>query len=229
MNRTVLRTVEILEIIAQHDEISLADLVKITGYPKTSVYDILHALEESAMIYRCTNKICYSIGFRAYALGRSYSKNSDLLSNAYQSMRDLGNAIGKSVLLGKIDGEKILYIAKYEPQHAVVMTPSIGDTEPIKKTSFAKIAEVFTHHDKRICKLSKEEKSSIQTGRVAVYGFEEATPFYNMSSPIYNFETRLSGVLGVFGVKEDGMDYTEEKEKLKECTRRISEKLGFVW
>ena len=45
MNRTVLRTVEILEIISKHGEISLADLVKITGYPKTSVYDILHALE----------------------------------------------------------------------------------------------------------------------------------------------------------------------------------------
>ena len=40
MNRTVLRTVEILEIISKHGEISLADLVKITGYPKTSVYDI---------------------------------------------------------------------------------------------------------------------------------------------------------------------------------------------
>ena len=39
MNRTVLRTVEILEIISKHGEISLADLVKITGYPKTSVYD----------------------------------------------------------------------------------------------------------------------------------------------------------------------------------------------
>ena len=38
MNRTVLRTVEILEIISKHGEISLADLVKITGYPKTSVY-----------------------------------------------------------------------------------------------------------------------------------------------------------------------------------------------
>ena len=45
MNRTVLRTVEILEIISKHGEISLADLVKITGYPKTSVYDILHALD----------------------------------------------------------------------------------------------------------------------------------------------------------------------------------------
>ena len=77
MNRTVLRTVEILEIISKHGEISLADLVKITGYPKTSVYDILHALEERAMIYRCTDKVCYGIGFRAYAIGRSYSKNSE--------------------------------------------------------------------------------------------------------------------------------------------------------
>lgn len=108
MNRTVLRTVEILEIISKHGEISLADLVKITGYPKTSVYDILHALEERAMIYRCTDKVCYGIGFRAYAIGRSYSKNSDLLSNSYQCMKALAEDIGKAVLLGKIDGEKIL-------------------------------------------------------------------------------------------------------------------------
>ena len=82
MNRTVLRTVEILEIIARNDEISLAELVRITGYPKTSVYDILHALEDRAMIYRCKDKICYGIGFRAYAIGRTYSKNSDLLNSA---------------------------------------------------------------------------------------------------------------------------------------------------
>ena len=50
-----------------------------------------------------------------------------LLSNSYQCMKALAEDIGKAVLLGKIDGEKILYIAKCEPKHPVVMTPSIGD------------------------------------------------------------------------------------------------------
>lgn len=227
MNRTVLRTVELLEIISGHDEISLADIVKITGYPKTSVYDILRALEERAMIYRCTDKVSYGIGFKAYAIGRSYAKNSDLLSSAHQLMKELAQDIGKTVLLGKIDGEKILYIAKCEPQNAVVLTPSIGDEEPVRNTSFAKIAEVFTHHNKRICQLTKEEKEQIRSERLAVYGFQEETPLYNMASPIYNFETKLSGVLGIFGVKEMNMDYTDEQEKVRECTRKISEKLGY--
>ncbi|RKJ06399.1 hypothetical protein D7X87_04495 [bacterium D16-54] len=229
MNRTVLRTVEILEIIARNDEISLAELVRITGYPKTSVYDILHALEDRAMIYRCKDKICYGIGFRAYAIGRTYSKNSDLLNSAEIYMKELADDIGKTVLMGKIDRNKILYIAKSEPQHPIVLTPSIGDEEPIKNTSFAKIAEVFTHHEKRICQLTKEEKSCIRTNKLATYGFDQNTPFYNIASPIYNFESRLSGVLAVFGVKEDGRDYELEQEKIKACTRRISEKLGYVY
>ena len=229
MNRTVLRTVEILEIIARNDEISLAELVRITGYPKTSVYDILHALEDRAMIYRCKDKICYGIGFRAYAIGRTYSKNSDLLNSAEIYMKELADDIGKTVLMGKIDRNKILYIAKSEPQHPIVLTPSIGDEEPIKNTSFAKIAEVFTHHEKRICQLTKEEKSCIRTNKLATYGFDQNTPFYNIASPIYNFESRLSGVLAVFGVKEDGREYELEKEKIKACTRRISEKLGYVY
>ena len=229
MNRTVLRTVEILEIIARNDEISLAELVRITGYPKTSVYDILHALEDRAMIYRCKDKICYGIGFRAYAIGRTYSKNSDLLNSAEIYMKELADDIGKTVLMGKIDRNKILYIAKSEPQHPIVLTPSIGDEEPIKNTSFAKIAEVFTHHEKRICQLTKEEKSCIRTNKLATYGFDQNTPFYNIASPIYNFESRLSGVLAVFGVKEDGRDYDLEQEKIKACTRRISEKLGYVY
>ena len=229
MNRTVLRTVEILEIIARNDEISLAELVRITGYPKTSVYDILHALEDRAMIYRCKDKICYGIGFRAYAIGRTYSKNSDLLNSAEIYMKELADDIGKTVLMGKIDRNKILYIATSEPQHPIVLTPSIGDEEPIKNTSFAKIAEVFTHHEKRICQLTKEEKSCIRTNKLATYGFDQNTPFYNIASPIYNFESRLSGVLAVFGVKEDGRDYELEQEKIKACTRRISEKLGYVY
>ena len=229
MNRTVLRTVGILEIIARNDEISLAELVRITGYPKTSVYDILHALEDRAMIYRCKDKICYGIGFRAYAIGRTYSKNSDLLNSAEIYMKELADDIGKTVLMGKIDRNKILYIAKSEPQHPIVLTPSIGDEEPIKNTSFAKIAEVFTHHEKRICQLTKEEKSLIRRNKLATYGFDQNTPFYNIASPIYNFESRLSGVLAVFGVKEVGKNYELEQEKIIACTRKISEKLGYVY
>lgn len=228
MNRAVLRAVEILEIIAKNDEISLAELVRITGYPKTSVYDILHALEERAMIYRCRDKICYGIGFRAYAIGRTYSKNSDLLNSSDAYMRELANDIGKTVLMGKIYGNKILYIAKCEPQHPIVLTPSIGDEEPIKNTAFAKIAEVFTHHEKRICQLTKEERNYIRSNKLATYGFDRDTPLYSMASPVYNFETRLSGVLAVFGVKEVGKDYVQEQEKIKECTHKISEKLGYV-
>ena len=86
----VLRTVEILEIISKHGETSLADLVKITGYPKTSVYDILHALEERAMIYRCTDKVCYGIGFRDMPSGVFLPKNSDLAEQfTYQCMKAL--------------------------------------------------------------------------------------------------------------------------------------------
>ena len=181
------------------------------------------------MIYRCKDKICYGIGFRAYAIGRTYSKNSDLLNSAEIYMKELADDIGKTVLMGKIDRNKILYIAKSEPQHPIVLTPSIGDEEPIKNTSFAKIAEVFTHHEKRICQLTKEEKSCIRTNKLATYGFDQNTPFYNIASPIYNFESRLSGVLAVFGVKEDGRDYELEQEKIKACTRRISEKLGYVY
>ncbi len=215
MNRTVLRTVEILEIIARNDEISLAELVRITGYPKTSVYDILHALEDRAMIYRCKDKICYGIGFRAYAIGRTYSKNSDLLNSAEIYMKELADDIGKTVLMGKIDRNKILYIAKSEPQHPIVLTPSIGDEEPIKNTSFAKIAEVFTHHEKRICQLTKEEKSCIRTNKLATYGFDQNTPFYNIASPIYNFESRLSAGAG----KNKGL-YPENIRKIRLCVLR---------
>ena len=228
MNRSVLRTIEILEIIAKYDEISLASIVKITGYPKTSVYDILHALEERAMIYRCTDKVCYGIGFKSYAIGRSYSRNSDLLNSARQYMKELADNMGRSVLLGKIDRRKVLYIAKYEPSKVVIVTPSIGDEDILKDSAFAKVAEVFTHHDKKICQLTKNEKDQIKKERVAVYGVHETTPFYNMASPIYNFETRMSGVLGIFGVKEANIDYAGEQERLRECAEKISEKLGYI-
>jgi len=144
-------------------------------------------------------------------------------------MKELANDIGKTVLMGKIYGNKILYIAKSEPQHPIILTPSIGDEEPIKNTAFAKIAEVFTHHERKICQLTKEERDFIRNNKLATYGFDKDTPLYNMASPVYNFETRLSGVLAVFGVKEAGKDYVQEQEKIRECTRKISEKLGYVW
>ena len=88
---------------------------------------------------------------------------------------------------------------------------------------------MFTHHEKKICQLSKEEKNRIRTEKLASYGLDgPGTPFINIASPIYNFETRLSGVVGVFGVKEVGVDYSEELKKVRECAGKISERLGFI-
>jgi len=35
-------------------------------------------------------------------------------------------------------------------------------------------------------------------------------------------------VVGVFGVKEVGVDYSEEQKKVRECAGKISERLGFI-
>ncbi len=77
--------------------------------------------------------------------------------------------------------------------------------------------------------INKRRKKFNKKKKIATYGFDQNTPFYNIASPIYNFESRLSGVLAVFGVKEVGKNYELEQEKIIACTRKISEKLGYVY
>lgn len=46
INKTAVKTMDILELFYEHEELSLTEMVQLTNMPKTSVYRLIGSLEE---------------------------------------------------------------------------------------------------------------------------------------------------------------------------------------
>ncbi len=62
INKTAVKTMDILELFYEHEELSLTEMVQLTSMPKTSVYRLIGSLEEMEFF---TKKRKGEISFRS--------------------------------------------------------------------------------------------------------------------------------------------------------------------
>ena len=74
INKTAVKTMDILELFYEHEELSLTEMVRLTNMPKTSVYRLIGSLEEMAF-YKTKRK---------YRLGVVFYGSVNLFHNDYQ-------------------------------------------------------------------------------------------------------------------------------------------------
>ncbi len=82
LNRTTLRTVEILKLVSKKpDGITLDEICAKLDMPKTSAYDIVTTLVQTGMIHVAREqKQRYTIGLTAYRIGINYTNRDGVLS-----------------------------------------------------------------------------------------------------------------------------------------------------
>lgn len=52
INKTAVKTMDILELFYEHEELSLTEMVQLTNMPKTSVYRLIGSLEEMELLQK---------------------------------------------------------------------------------------------------------------------------------------------------------------------------------
>ena len=59
INKTAVKTMDILELFYEHEELSLTEMVQLTSMPKTSVYRLIGSLEEMEFLQK--NEFLHSL------------------------------------------------------------------------------------------------------------------------------------------------------------------------
>lgn len=57
INKTAVKTMDILELFYEHEELSLTEMVQLTSMPKTSVYRLIGSLEEMEFLQKRKGEI----------------------------------------------------------------------------------------------------------------------------------------------------------------------------
>lgn len=227
------------------EPVTFAQIVRETGFVKSSCHRILSVLRSEDMVAYDEETRTYHIGERIQDWSRSHWRPTDLQKAAGNVMTALGNRSGLNIALSVLDRDAILYV------RVVTMVPvrfasQAGDRAPIHSTAAGK---VFLAHlpEKRLDRLLRTlklekyteytitdlESLSSQFPLTRKNGFaiarrEEVLQVTGISAPVWNASDEVIASLSMWSVESEmGPDAVVEcAPQIVAAAAEISKRLG---
>ena len=228
-NRSVVRVLDILELIAKHDEgLTLGQIYRMLDIPKATAYDVLRTLYKlDAIYYRDPNLKNYVIGSKMFAIGSVYTKNSNFIEAGAFELKDFASDYNTTVFGTKKIEDKVVFVAKYQGQQAQYNAPQQIGTIIYDLESDASGLAYLLFDDKNKEVIAKH-KEAYKKGYLELHS-NGSLNVLSVAVPVYNFENRVCGVLMTTDIEEQNEEVHEEKvSKLIRIAQNTSRKLGYI-
>jgi IclR family acetate operon transcriptional repressor len=135
--KSVTRSLRILEAVAQHQPVTVGELTKIFGLPKSTVQRTLVTLSEAGWL-RASRKDTtrWEIGARVLAVRPAALQGSSLFAAAREPMVRLRDEVNETIHMSVPDGLQCMVVAdRVDSTHAVRTYHEIGDISPMHATA----------------------------------------------------------------------------------------------
>jgi IclR family acetate operon transcriptional repressor len=135
--KSVTRSLRILEAVAQHQPVTVGELTRLFGLPKSTVQRTLVTLNEAGWL-RANRKDTtrWEIGARVLAVRPAALQGSSLFAAAREPMIRLRDAVNETIHLSVPDALQCMVVVdRVDCTHAVRTFHAIGDTSPLHATA----------------------------------------------------------------------------------------------
>ena len=146
----VIRAVAVLDTLAASEatHLSLSDISRAIGVPKSSTASICTALEMGGLLIR--DEHGYSLGRRLVELGGVYLSRMDRVREFYAACAASEALAGETVRLWALGGIDAICLGRYEGHPPVRLTTNIGDRVPASTSAAGKVMLAqFDDHEVR--------------------------------------------------------------------------------
>jgi DNA-binding IclR family transcriptional regulator len=120
---------DVLESLGEAGQLSLAELTRHVGLPKTTVHRVCGALVERGWVLRDAASGVYSLGIRALGVGAAAAELPIVVAFRPVAAELLARH-NETVCLTLLDGEDSLFVAKAETTHPVRLVTAVGSRLP---------------------------------------------------------------------------------------------------
>jgi len=120
-------------------ELSIADLVAMTGLSKPTVHRLLVVLHEHHILERNEETKRYRLGFKLFELGNRVIARLDYGKGAEAYLRRLVDETGETANLAVLDNGFAYYVAKVEGTRPLRMPSRVGTSLPAHATAVGKV------------------------------------------------------------------------------------------
>jgi PcaR/PcaU/PobR family beta-ketoadipate pathway transcriptional regulator len=144
----LMRGLALLEAFStEHQTLSLADLSKAVGLPRSSVFRLAYTLTEMGFLIRDDAAKTYRLGSRVLGLGFTYLASQELIEVARPRLEALSGRTHCSAHLGVLEGTEIVYLARYAVDSAMTSGIRVGARLPAHATSIGRAILSQMPHD----------------------------------------------------------------------------------
>ncbi|MCX5061956.1 MULTISPECIES: IclR family transcriptional regulator [unclassified Streptomyces] len=147
--KSVTRSLRVLEAVAQHQPVTVGELTKLFGLPKSTVQRTLVTLAEAGWL-RANRKDTtrWEIGARVLAVRPAALQGSSLFAAAREPMVRLRDAVNETIHLSVPDAlDCMVVVDRVDCDHPVRTFHTIGDTSPLHATAVGRA--VLAHLPRR--------------------------------------------------------------------------------
>ena len=139
LHRPTLRVLKILEAVAFNKQgYTLTEMADFIGAPKSSIFPVLHTLVDQKYLYYNRQSMRYFIGMKAYEVGQTYAKPSDVLKDISEIILNMVNVCGETSHFAVLDGGNIFYLITHDSPERVRIFTTVGARMPAYATSLGK-------------------------------------------------------------------------------------------
>ena len=146
INKTAVKTMDILQLFYEHEELSLTRDGSAYKYAETSVYRLIGSLEEMEF-YKTKREISSRVVLR---FGQLVSQRLSVRNIAIPYMKELRDNLGQAVNLIIQDGNDAIYVEKMEGVQPVRVYTAVGRRAPLYAGACPRILlSYFTEEEKQ--------------------------------------------------------------------------------
>jgi IclR family transcriptional regulator, acetate operon repressor len=133
------RTVDLFEAFARsRGPLSLSELARALAMPHSSCFNLVRALEGRGYLYSVGERRRLYPTRRLYHVASAIVAAEPVVARAEPVLMELRDATQETVLLGKRQGERALYLAVIEGPQTVRYTAQVGATKPLHSSAIGK-------------------------------------------------------------------------------------------
>ncbi|WP_207914059.1 IclR family transcriptional regulator [Micromonospora sp. KC213] len=161
--KSVIRSLRVLEAVAQHQPVSVSELAKLFDLPKSTMQRTLITLSEAGWLRASRgDRTRWEIGARVLAVRPAAFQGSSLFAAAREPMLRLRDAVDETIHLSVPDGlECMVVVDRVDSTQTVRTFYQIGETSPLHTTAVGHA--VLAH-------FSADDINEVVTGSLHHYG-----------------------------------------------------------
>lgn len=145
--RSVERVCDILDLLRESPSgVSMSEIARITGLPKSSAFRYLTVLESRQYVERGSEDGDYKLGLAFLPI---QSRHVEVLSQRSRPyLERLRDRFGETINLGVLDGRRVIYVSILESPQAMRLAARPGDRDYIHSTALGKAIAAHLPEDR---------------------------------------------------------------------------------